>query len=67
MSYRLPDGLVGLRDWLRAQGATDFATERQCAFMAQQLAGTRLKFPAKGELLSGAPDDRASGDWKRFQ
>ena len=49
MTYRLPDNLAVLRTWLAKQGADDFKTERQCAFMAQQLARTRLKFPPKGQ------------------
>ncbi|MGI3128214.1 ribonuclease H family protein [Nitratireductor sp. PBL-C9] len=48
--YEFPEGLHRLRDWLRAQGmdVAAFKTERQAAFMAQRLAGTRFRFPAKG-------------------
>lgn len=34
---------------LAAHGTDEFKTERQAAFMAQQLAGTRFKFPPKGK------------------
>lgn len=50
MTYEFPQGLLSLRIWLEAQGLDVRAlkSERQAAFMAQQLAGTRFKFPAKG-------------------
>ncbi|NDV88782.1 hypothetical protein GTW51_18975 [Aurantimonas aggregata] len=50
MTYQLPQSLVALRSKLVSLGAdvTAFKSERQAAFMAQQLLGTRLKFPPKG-------------------
>jgi ribonuclease HI len=48
MSYRLPDTFPALNRIVRKHGL-QFSTERQAAFMLQQLAGTRLKFPPKGE------------------
>lgn len=53
MSYQFPESLKPLRDWMHAAGADveNFKSERQAAFFAQQLAGTRLKFPGQGEIL----------------
>lgn len=50
MSYAFPPSLHPLRDHLRGLGAdvSAFKTDRQAAFMAQQLIGSRVKFPAKG-------------------
>ncbi len=50
MTYQLPQSLVALRSKLVSLGAdvTAFKSERQAAFMAQQLLGTRFKFPPKG-------------------
>lgn len=49
MRYQIPDTLHGLRRWMEKHHApADFATERQATFMAQQIAGTRFKFPAPG-------------------
>ena len=50
MTYTFPESLAPLRSWLDRHhvDATAFKTERQAAFMAQQLAGTRFKFPPKG-------------------
>lgn len=48
MTYRLPDTLPALNRIVRKH-SLQFSTERQAAFMLQQLAGTRLKFPPKGE------------------
>ncbi|MFP5078631.1 ribonuclease H [Rhizobium sp. YIM 134829] len=54
MSYVFPDSLAMLRNRLRELGAdvTGFATARQAAFMAQQLLGTRIKFPPQGADMS---------------
>lgn len=53
MSYRFPASLIPLRDWMHAAGTDveNFKSERQAAFFAQQLAGTRFKFPGQGEGL----------------
>lgn len=48
MTYHIPDTLPALNGIVRKH-SLQFSTERQAAFMLQQLAGTRLKFPAKGE------------------
>lgn len=50
MAYKFPDGLEPLSSWLTANGvdAGEIKSERQAAFFAQQLAGTRFRFPAKG-------------------
>lgn len=50
MTYELPDALRPLKAWLRQRRVDVGAlrTERHTAFMAQQLAGTRFKFPPKG-------------------
>lgn len=50
MVYSFPPSLFPLRDYLRHQGADTraFVSARQAAFMAQQLLGTRVKFPNKG-------------------
>lgn len=54
MSHMFPDSLAALRDRLRELGAdvTGFATARQAAFMAQQLLGSRIKFPPQGADMS---------------
>ncbi len=51
MTYQWPDSLFPLRNWLQKNGLSpsSIKTDRQAAFMAQQLAGTRFKFPNKGE------------------
>ena len=51
MTYQLPDRLDALRAWLasRQVDVSALKTERQAAFFAQKLAGTRFKFPAKGK------------------
>ncbi|NMG39904.1 hypothetical protein GRZ55_11680 [Chelativorans sp. ZYF759] len=48
MTYRMPDELRDLRQWLAERGADvdNFASERQAAFIAQKLADQRFKFPA---------------------
>ena len=50
MAYTFPPSLHPLRDYLKGQGADTcaFVSARQAAFMAQQLLGTRVKFPDKG-------------------
>ncbi|MEH3108995.1 MAG: ribonuclease HI [Agrobacterium cavarae] len=50
MTYVFPPSLYPLRDYLKGQGADTraFVSGRQAAFMAQQLLGTRVKFPDKG-------------------
>ncbi|KRA59013.1 MULTISPECIES: ribonuclease H [unclassified Rhizobium] len=50
MIYTFPPSLYPLRDYLKGQGADTraFVSARQAAFMAQQLLGTRVKFPDKG-------------------
>ncbi len=50
MTYSFPPSLHPLRDYLQGQGADTraFVSARQAAFMAQQLLGTRVKFPDKG-------------------
>lgn len=71
MIYEFPQGLLQLRNWLEAQGLDVGAlkSERQAAFMAQQLAGTRYKFPAKGasclqllQQIQRALPDSSAGD-----
>ncbi|OWV87347.1 hypothetical protein ATY75_03285 [Rhizobium sp. N122] len=54
MTYTFPPSLHPLRDYLRGLGADTlaFASARQAAFMAQQLLGTRVKFPAKGSDMT---------------
>jgi ribonuclease HI len=48
MTYRIPDTLPALMKFV-LKHSLQFSTERQAAFMIQQLAQTRLKFPPKGE------------------
>jgi ribonuclease HI len=50
MTYHLPETLSVLWSELTRRGVdvSAFKTERQAAFMIQQLFGTRFKFPAKG-------------------
>ncbi|KQS83437.1 ribonuclease H [Rhizobium sp. Leaf383] len=50
MSYALPKTFAPLREYLRRLGAdvNHLASARQAAFMAQQLLGTRIKFPPQG-------------------
>jgi ribonuclease HI len=55
MTYTFPKALAPLRDYLRGQGADvrSFVSDRQAAFMAQQLIGSRVKFPSQGhDMLS---------------
>lgn len=53
MSYTFPESLYLLRDFLKSKGADvrSFSTDRQAAFMAQQLIGSRFKFPERGHPL----------------
>jgi ribonuclease HI len=50
-AYQFPEALAALRAVLVELGmdVTAFKTERQAAFMIQQLFGTRFKFPPKGQ------------------
>lgn len=50
MTYHWPESLVPLRNWLENAGLepSSIKTERQATFMAQQLVGTRFKFPPMG-------------------
>jgi ribonuclease HI len=48
MTYRIPSTLPKLERWVRKH-TLSFVTERQAAFLIQQLLKTRFKFPAKGE------------------
>lgn len=54
MTYIFPPSLYPLRDYLRSVGADAlaFATDRQAAYMAQQLLGTLVKFPPKGQDMT---------------
>lgn len=54
MTYTFPKTLAPLREYLRGQGAdvASFVTARQAAYMAQQLIGSRVKFPSKGEDMT---------------
>ncbi|WP_285277686.1 ribonuclease H [Agrobacterium sp. SUL3] len=56
MAYTFPPSLHPLRDYLKGQGADTraFVSARQAAFMAQQLLGTRVKFPDKGADMTPA-------------
>ncbi|MCQ1766152.1 ribonuclease HI [Neorhizobium galegae] len=49
-----PEGLDQLESYLRKSGAdtVTFKTARQAAFVAQQLLGTRVKFPAPGSDMT---------------
>ncbi len=54
MSYVFLPSLYALRDHLSDLGAdvTEFKTARQAAFVAQQLIGSRVKFPLKGQDMT---------------
>lgn len=54
MTYQFPDSLIPLRDYLRSQGLTgdSIKTSRQAAFMAQELLGSRVKFPPQGSDMT---------------
>lgn len=51
MTYRFPDDLGVLSTWMAGQGQSvaDIVSERQAAYLAQTMAGTRFRFPAKGQ------------------
>jgi ribonuclease HI len=51
MTYQFPETLAALRAELVNHGmdVTAFKSDRQAAFMIQQLLGTRFKFPPKGQ------------------
>jgi ribonuclease HI len=54
MTYVFPESLFSLRDYLKSLGCdvSAFKTARQAAFMAQQLLGSRVKFPPAGSDMS---------------
>ncbi len=54
MTYVFPKTLAPLREFLRGQGADvkSFVSARQAAFMAQQLIGSRVKFPPQGQDMT---------------
>jgi ribonuclease HI len=54
MTYDFPQSLHPLRDFLKKQGFAGDAvkTSRQAAFVAQQLLGTRIKFPPQGQDMT---------------
>lgn len=49
--YKFPEDLGVLRTWMAGQGqkVAEIVSERQAAYLAQTMAGTRFRFPAKGE------------------
>lgn len=55
MTYVFPKALAPLREYLHGQGADvkSFVSARQAAFMAQQLIGSRVKFPLHGRDMTG--------------
>lgn len=68
MTYRIPSTLPKLDQWVRKRSLS-FVTERQAAFLIQQLLKTKFKFPAKGEScfpvlqrLEAALTDRSDSD-----
>jgi ribonuclease HI len=54
LTYVFPKILAPLREYLRGQGADvkSFISPRQAAFMAQQLIGSRVKFPPHGQDMT---------------
>lgn len=50
MTYVFPKTLAPLREYLKKRGfeGDSIKTSRQAAFVAQQLLGTRIKFPSQG-------------------
>lgn len=50
MTFAWPQSLSALRDYLEKRGVKHdrFSTARQAAFFAQQVSGSRIKFPAQG-------------------
>ncbi|AOF91927.1 ribonuclease H [Sinorhizobium sp. RAC02] len=51
MTYQFPESLAALRKYLKSKGfeGDSVKTSRQAAFVAQQLLGTRVKFPPQGQ------------------
>jgi ribonuclease HI len=51
MTYQFPESLPILRAWLVRRGldVAGLKSERQAAYLAQDLIGTRFKFPPKGQ------------------
>jgi len=73
MTFAWPESLFPLRDHLKKHGvATDrHGTARQAAFFAQQLIGSRIKFPPQGEdmmptlfLIQAAIDTKGLRDYR---
>lgn len=67
MTYCIPSTLPKLEQYVRKHSLS-FVTERQAAFLIQQLLKTKFKFPAKGEScfpvlqrLEAALTDRSGG------
>lgn len=54
MTYTFPESLAALRKYLKSKGfdGSSVKTSRQAAFVAQQLLGTRVKFPPKGQDMT---------------
>lgn len=54
MTYTFPESLAALRKYLKANGfeGDSVKTSRQAAFVAQQLLGTRVKFPPQGQDMT---------------
>jgi ribonuclease HI len=54
MTYAFPESLTLLRKYLKSNGfdGDSVKTSRQAAFVAQQLLGTRVKFPPQGQDMT---------------
>lgn len=54
MTYTFPESLSALRRYLKSRGfeGDSIKTARQAAFVAQQLLGTRVKFPPQGQDMT---------------
>lgn len=54
MTYTFPESLSALRKYLKSNGfeGDSVKTSRQAAFVAQQLLGTRVKFPPQGQDMT---------------
>ncbi|WP_439618333.1 ribonuclease H family protein [Shinella sp.] len=54
MTYTFPETLSALRKYLKSKGfqGNSVKTSRQAAFIAQQLLGTRVKFPPIGQDMT---------------
>lgn len=54
MTYAFPESLTPLRKYLKSKGleGDSVKTSRQAAFVAQQLLGTRVKFPPQGQDMT---------------